>query len=72
MYKVNRYPSMLNIVNVFEWQINIPRYRLKVRVPLTLLDSPAMFYCRYVNIYAIRNEAESFNSSFRKSDDNYL
>ena len=27
-------------------------FRLKVRVPLTLLDSPAMFYYRFVSIYA--------------------
>jgi len=37
---------------VFEGRINFG-YRLKVRVPFTLLDSPVMFYCRFVNIYTI-------------------
>jgi len=54
--------------DVFEGWIHF-RYRLKVRAPLTVLDSPVMFYCRFVNIYAIRNATEFFNS---KLDDNYF
>jgi len=30
----------------------------KLKVPLTLLDSLTMYYCRFVNIYTIRNAAE--------------
>jgi len=55
-------------IDVFEGRIHL-MCRLKVRVPLTLLDSPAMFYCRFVDIYTIRN---AFNSSFQKLDDNYF
>ena len=42
---------------------------VKVRVPgvyksgsLTLLDSPVMLYCRFMNIYVIRNATELFNT----------